>query len=180
MAVSAADCAGLHPGRVPQSGGGAYQTLLPSETEGRQAAAGSGIEDAHGRTIRVRGAFSRRVGDRSVDVMAVEGHPPLDAAVSGATAHAGLPHDLAFFVGIKGVHNRRFLAGQNQLTPFGRLHQQWRRAEIKIRSLPGGIDIIGGGLRGSDDFSTRGIQRNQSIARGCRRFGKIVSRGDVD
>src|SRR5580700_6469600 len=30
--VSAADCAGLHPGRGPQSGGGANQTLLPSET----------------------------------------------------------------------------------------------------------------------------------------------------
>src|SRR5580700_9796893 len=32
MDVSAADCAGLHPGRVPQSGGGANQSLLPSET----------------------------------------------------------------------------------------------------------------------------------------------------
>jgi hypothetical protein len=30
--VSAADCAGLHPGRVPQSGGCANQTFAPSET----------------------------------------------------------------------------------------------------------------------------------------------------
>src|SRR5690348_7127539 len=32
MEVSAADCAGLHPGRVPHSDGGANQILLPFET----------------------------------------------------------------------------------------------------------------------------------------------------
>ncbi len=75
------------------------------------------------------------LGDGDIDLFAIGGRTPEQAALAPALSHALLPKALSFPIRIESIDDARLLAGYESLAATFQVHEDWRGAEIIVRTL---------------------------------------------
>ena len=190
IALTAADWAGLHRGRVAAPDGRRVPHPLAVGEAQREHAAALLRVGVGAVAVGQHDAADVRVGH--VDVHAVGGRAPLHAAHRAALADARLPDDCAVAIGIERVHDARFLSRDERPAPVGHRHEDGRRPEVEVRAVGvGAVGLVGQAARGRigvgrghlpvpEDLARGEVQGHERVAHRRAGVAVVVARRDVD
>src|SRR5262249_24387007 len=135
-------------------------------------------------------AEPNRIGDSSVYLLPIARHSPLYSPVPPTLPDARLPNDSALLIRIESINDARLLTRNEQFFSCRSFDEHHGRAEIMIgttirravRAFGSArriVNIVRSCLLRPDDAPGFQIERNDRIARRCRRDRIIVARCDV-